>query len=150
MPKSQSEQRRDMVAVDDLGRPWLMAVELKTGDPTGHIFPCRGEKAWEGFSDDEIPPQQYLTVPKDQWGQSAWGKLDTDWARWRDDIKRATDAWRRRFHEIGQKVYKNAFQPQEMKQDEYLLDLVGPMPKPSLEDLDRMIAKRKKPAKVAA
>lgn len=140
MPRSQAEQRRDMVATDDLGRPWLMAIETKTGDPTGHIFPCRGEKQWEGFTDEQIPPQQYLAVPKDQWGQPAWGRLKTDWRRWRDDVKRASDAWRDNLWRMGQKVYQNKFDPKTARDDEYLMTLAGPEPKPALADLDKWIA----------
>lgn len=153
MPRSQAEQRRDMVAVDDLGRPWLMAIELKTGDPTGHIFPCRGEKEWRPFSDHQIPPQQYLGVPKDQWGQPAWGRLQIDWDRWRDDVDRAFKAWRDNLWRMGQKVYQNKFDPKTAEDDEYLMALAGPKPMPALEDLDKWAAERKqrtKPAKVAA
>ncbi len=143
--KSQAEQRRDMVATDDLGRPWLMAIEIKTGDPTGHIFPCRGEAPWAGVSDDQIPPQQYLIVPKDQWGQPAWGRLVIDFARWRDDIQRATEAWKQQLWRLGQKVYQNKFNPETAEDDEYLMTLVGPKPKPSVADLDRWIAAKKLP-----
>lgn len=148
---SQAQQRRDMVAMDDLGRPWLLAIELKTGDPTGHIFPCRGEPQWQGYTDEEVPPQQYLTVPKDQWGQPAWGRLEVDLPRWREDVRRATDAWRRHYHELGQKAYKNAYNPETHKDDEYLHDLCGPKPSPSLEAIDKMIARKaKKRTPVAA
>jgi hypothetical protein len=143
MPKSQYDQRRDIVATDELGRPWLVATELKTGDPTGHIYPCRGEAEWKGFSDEEIPPQQYLRVPKNKWGQTQSDRLEIDFDRWRDDVSKANDAWRRLFHQIGQKVYKNAFNPEMHKTDEYLLDLTGPKPSPSVEAIDKMIAARK-------
>lgn len=149
MPRSQAEQRRDMVVTDDLGRPWLLAIELKTGDPTGHIFPCRGEPQWKGVTTEEIPPQQYLHVPKDQWGQPAWGRLAIDWDRWREETQRATEAHKQQLWRIGQKVYQTKFDPTTAREDEYLMTLVGPEPKPSLEAIDRMIAQAKAPKKAA-
>src|SRR3990167_1077938 len=147
MPKSQAEQRRDMVALDQWGRPWLLAIETKTGDPTGQILPCRGEPQWRGVKDDDIPPQQYLQVPKDQWGQPAWGRLEVDFARWRDDVQRATEAWKTNLWRLGQKVYQSKFDPQAAADDEYLMTLAGPKPKPSLEELDKLIAQTKRAGK---
>jgi len=137
-----------MVATDDLGRPWLIAIETKTGDPTGQILPCRGEPQWKGVTDDQIPPQSYLSVPKDQWGQPAWGRLEIAWERWRDDIARATDAWRTNLWRLGQKVYQAKFDPKTAEDDEYLMTLAGPKPVPALKDLDRWAAARKRPVAV--
>ena len=92
MPKSQAAQRRDIVATDELGRPWLVATEMKTGDPTGHLYPCRGEVEWKGYSDEDIPPQQYLRVPKNKWGQAQPDRIEIDFERWRDDVSKANDA----------------------------------------------------------
>lgn len=146
MPKSQQEQRRDMVATDDLGRPWLMAIELKTGDPTGQILPCRNEPQWKGVTAEQIPPQQYLSVPKDQWGQSAWGKLEIDWKRWRTDVDRALKAWQANLWRLGQKVYQSKFDPKTAEQDEYLMTLAGPKPVPALTDMDKWAALRSRKA----
>lgn len=150
MAKSQADQRRDMVATDEWGRPWLLAVETKTGDPTGHIFPCRGEPQWAGVTDAEIPPQQYLSVPKDQWGQPAWGRLTTDYARWRDDVDRATTAWRDNLWRLGQKVYQAKFDPKTAEEDEYLMTLAGPKPSPTVKQIDSWIGKRPKLQKQVA
>jgi hypothetical protein len=133
-----------MVAMDDLGRPWLMAIELKTGDPTGHILPCRGEPQWRGVTDDQIPPQQYLGVPKDQWGQPAWGRLEIDWDHWRDDVDRALKAWQANLWRLGQKVYQSKFDPKTAEEDDYLMTLAGAKPVPALADLDKWAKARKR------
>jgi hypothetical protein len=120
-----------------------MAIETKTGDPTGQIYPCRGESQWTGVKDDEIPPQHYLSVPKDQWGQPAWGRLHIELDRWRDDVKGALESWKQNLWRVGQKVYQSKFDPKTAEEDEYLMTLVGPKPKPSLEQLDALLAERK-------
>src|SRR3990167_1300738 len=114
--RSQADQRRDMVSTDQFGRPWLLTIELKTGDPTGLISPA-------GWDDPLGTPQKHLKVPRDQYGQATWGRLEVDFPAWIREIEVAARAWRDELWKIGAHMYKNKFNTKTADQDEYLLTL---------------------------
>ena len=133
MPSTQAAYRRDMTAKDELGRPWSLSIELKTGDPTGQILPA-------GWIDTMATPMKYLRVPKDEYGQPVWGRIELDLAQWRRDIEVAEREWRKQLWRCGEKAYVNKFNPKTAENDEYLMTLAGPRPKPTVAELDALIA----------
>jgi len=128
--KSQADMRRDQIYEDQFGRPWLVAIELRTGDPTGYIAPA-------GWTDELRIPQQYLRVPRDKYGQPKMGRLQIAFDEWRLEVERANQEWKTHFFRIGNKVYGMKFDPHTAESDEYLMALAGPKPHPTLEMLDR-------------
>lgn len=138
--RTQAEYRRDQIAKDNFGRPWLLTFELRTGDPTGQILPAKGEPEWQDSLSQVVPPMQYLRVPRDEYGQPVWGRIEIDLARWKHDIEVAEQEWKRQLWRIGQQAYKNKFDPQAAFEDEYLLTLVGPRPSPTVDEINVLIA----------
>lgn len=126
--KTQADQRRDIVATDQHGRPWLMAIELATGGTTGQIDAA-------GWSDPLRTPQKYLHVPKNTYGTQQWGTIAVDWTAWMRDIAEYAEAWQLRLWEVGREMNKVNFNPKEAETDPYLLKLTGPRPWPSVEAL---------------
>lgn len=86
--RNQSEQRSQVVALDQFGRPWLVTIDRDSGDPSGPILPCRAEPQWAGVADADIPPHVYV-------GHSD-GRVTLDLKRWAEDRrKRALSEWQR-------------------------------------------------------
>ncbi len=128
--RSQADQRRDQVYEDQFGRPWLVAIELATGDPTSHIAPA-------GWTDTLNVPQQFLRVPRDKYGQPKMGRLEIAFSEWRLEVERANTDWKTQLYKIGNKVYGMKFDPTTAAGDDYLMALVGPRPRPTVEELDQ-------------
>lgn len=123
-PKTQADQRRDIIAVDQHGRPWLVCVELATGDPTGAIDTA-------GWSDPLRNTSKYVIVPKNAYGTQQWGTVQVDWPRWIREQEGYEQAYRTRFIEVGREMNKGTFDPEKWEQNPYLTELVGPRPWPS-------------------
>ncbi len=124
--KSQADKRRDVVAEDQFGRPWIYSMDLENGGPTGLIKPA-------GWTDPLRTPTKYLSVPRNKWGHADLGKMVLDVARWEKDQSEALRGWTRSFWEIGKNEYQSRFDPNDpaTMKDPYLLNLVGNKPWPS-------------------
>jgi hypothetical protein len=127
--KTQADFRRPIVSKDQFGRPWLMQIELATGDPTGGVIAS-------GWTDPLRTPLQFIEVPKDEFGQPLWGKCKINIFAWMTAIRNANDEWHKRLNECGVHQYKNKFDPSKAHEDAYLLELAGPRPWPSVECLE--------------
>ena len=129
MPQArfQSQTRVPTNLIDQHGREYLVSIDLKTGDPTGGIDRC-------GFSDPLKTPNKYLVVPR-KGGRPQYGKLNVAFDRWIQDQTQAQLEWVRRLWEVGRQHYKNKFDAKIAEQDDYLLDLAGPKPFPTVEVL---------------
>ena len=129
--KSQKDYRRSVIAMDQFGRPWLMQIELATGDPTGGIISA-------GWTDPLRTPLKFIRVPKDEFGQPHWGRCIVDVAAWMREVKAGSSEWLKNLYAAGTMQYKNKFNPATAEKDGYLLELAGPKPWPSLECLEAL------------
>lgn len=128
--KSQRDYRRSVTATDQFGRPWLMQLEIATGDPTGGVIP--------GFTDPLRTPLEFIKVPKDDYDQPKWGQCFINLHGWMTAIRNAETEWRARLYEVGTHAYKNKFDPAQAENDGYLLELAGPKPWPSVQCLEAL------------
>jgi hypothetical protein len=118
-----------MVSDDQWDRPWLITIELATGDPTGVIHAA-------GWDDPLRTPQKYIGVPKNKWGQTDWGRCRIEIEQWIRDVRRDITEWRRNVLQIAQTQYKGQVGPNEAFKHPYVLELAGPEPFPSVELLE--------------
>jgi hypothetical protein len=119
-----------MNAVDQWDRPWLLSIELATGDPTGLILPA-------GWDDPLRTPQEYITVPKNRFNQPSWGRVHVDYPPWIRKVAQDQKDWRMQFLNTAQQQFKGKFKTDEIWDDPYIQELVGPKPYPSVELLER-------------
>lgn len=73
--------RAQRIASDEHGRPWLVTVDVESGDASGPLMPCCSEPQWQNVS--VIPPQQYVTYVD--------GTIRTDVERWKQDLRRVIE-----------------------------------------------------------
>jgi hypothetical protein len=129
--KTQADYRKRIMAKDQFGRPWLMQIEIATGDPTGGIISA-------GWTDPLRTPLKYIEVPKDEFGQPLWGRCKINIAAWMRETKNGDAEWMRRLNEVGVHQYKNRFNPDKAQEDGFLTELAGPRPWPSVECLEAL------------
>jgi|SRR3990167_810641 len=128
---NQADWRRDRNVRDEFGRLWLVAFEVGPGGQGGSNMPT-GQICPAGWEDPLGTPQEYLAIPKGEFGEPDRNRLIVvpGLKRWLD-AKRAQELeWRQRFTKVGQRTYKDAFNPKTHADDEVLLDLAGPRPTP--------------------
>jgi len=132
----QAGWRQDRNVKDQFGRLWLVAFETGPNRQGGSGMPT-GQIVAAGWSDPLGTPQQYIRVPKGEFGEYDKNRLVVDLVRWMRDQKEHEREWRQRFRQAGVKQYKSAFDPKEHAKDELLLDIVGPKPWPASDAIDR-------------
>src|SRR3990167_4659401 len=122
--------RRDRNVKDEFGRLWLVSFETTpTGGgsnmPTGQITPA-------GWADPLGMPQEYLAIPKGEFGEWDRNRITVipGMVRWLEQQRAAELVWRQELRKEGVKRYKEAFDPVKANEDEVLLDVVGPRPWP--------------------
>jgi hypothetical protein len=129
-PHTQADERRPMNPRDQFGRKWAMTIELKTGEPTGGVYPA-------GWADPLRTPMQHVRMTRNEDGQVEMGKVRVAFAEWRTEIEKAEQEWYVELHKNALHVYK-AVDPSDvakLDQDKFLIDLTGPKPWPSSEVL---------------
>ena len=117
--------RRTSTLQDQFGREYSVTIEISTGDPCGLI-------ALKGWGDPLRTPMKYLKIPREEDGSPLHGRIDVNLAQWIKDQTQSQLEWVRRLWEVGRHHYKNAFDAKTAEQDEYLLDLAGPKPFPTV------------------
>ena len=127
-PKTQAQQRRNVVARDRFGRVWSFSIEVKTGDPTGLI-------GTGGWADPLRTPQRYMRVPKTEFGMPNYGTVDVDDERWITDQAHYTDQWESQFLEIAANKFPGGFDVTTVWDNPWIKKLAGPKPFPSVECL---------------
>lgn len=128
-PKTQSSRRRDITAKDQFGRPWSGSIDVDAGDFTGIILAA-------GWSDPLRTPQHLIRMPKNEFGQLTYGRVEIDFDRWIRDQKKSNAEWMRTFYSVGKQLYAARFDPHEHANDAYLLEQTGPRPRPTVECLE--------------
>jgi len=127
--RTQADQRKDLNAKDQFGRLWLLTIEIATGDPCGQIDSA-------GWEDPLRTPLKYKIVPKNEFGQQAFGSLFIDFDRWIRDQEGHLKQWTDRVYEIATVKFPSGFDHKTILDDPYIATrLTGPRPWPSLEVL---------------
>jgi hypothetical protein len=132
---NQKDWRDDINVRDQYGRLWLVALEKHPDGggshmPTGQITPA-------GWQDPLHTPQEYISVPKGEFGQYDRNKLIVDLKRWVTYQQRKVQEWRSEAIRKGRRLYKNAFTPSMIEDDEVLREEVGPAPWPAVAAIQR-------------
>jgi hypothetical protein len=125
-PKTQAQQRRDLILADQFNRKWLVCVEIGTGDPTGAITRVGG------WLDPLQTPQQFLTVPHDDVTMGQW-KVLVDFPAWIEQQEHGEVEWYVELRKQEREAYKR-LDPSEVanaENDAYLRERTGPKPWPS-------------------
>lgn len=137
---NQAAWRRDRNIKDEFGRLWLVAFEVGPNGQGGSGYPA-GLIDRAGWDDPLAMPQEYLAIPKGEFGEPDKNKLSVipGMRRWLDVQKAAELEWRQRFRKVGQKQYKDAFDPKLHETDEVLMDITGPKPWPGSEAITRAL-----------
>jgi len=127
-PKTQAQQRRNIVARDRFGRIWSFSIETKTGDPTGLIGTA-------GWADPLRTPQKYMRVPKTEFGMPNYGTIDVNDELWAKDQAYYTDQWETQFLENAANKFPGGFDVNTVWDNPWIKKLTGPKPFPSVECL---------------
>lgn len=125
-PKTQNDQRRSLVLVDQFNRRWFVTVEIATGDPTGSITKVGGWK------DPLKTPQQYVTVPHGDTLMGQW-RVMIDFPNWIDQQEREETEWALRARRAYMAIYRklDADDLPHLENDVMVRDAVGRKPWPS-------------------
>jgi hypothetical protein len=113
--KSQADQRRAQVMRDQHGREWSGSIEIKSGYPSGVVFPQFAVPRHE-----LVPPQKYLKYPENQ-----PGRVVIDYADWIKDLDDALVSYETRKIQFANAIPGGAQSPQ-------LPQLMGPKPMSSV------------------
>lgn len=133
---NQADWRRDRNIRDQWGRLWLVAFETGPGGVGGSQMPT-GQISEAGWSDPLKTPQEYLTIPKGEFGEPDRNKLAIIYGPWLKKIQDAERDWKKRLIEIGRKMYKTAFNLKTAEEDEVLMSEAGPKPWPPSQAIVR-------------
>lgn len=97
----QPDQRRDDWFEDQHGRVWYATVEIKTGHPTGGLYPADG---WIAPTTPEwckgrlIPDQKYLLITR---VAGRVEKVKVDYDQWITDYLQRMDEWRAELRDMA-------------------------------------------------
>src|SRR5437660_2838156 len=129
---SQAEQRRAITPRDQFGRKWGMHIEIATGDPTGGVYPA-------GWQDPLRTPMHRIKMVTNEDGQRELGRCTVDFPTWLAEIEQGEHDWYQQLHVNARDVYKRLDPSDiaELEHDKFLIDLTGPKPWPSSDNLKK-------------
>lgn len=121
----QRNQRIDMTAEDQFGRPWALIVEKETQEPT-----CKPTPA--GWTDHLQTPSKYVKIPKGRHGQRKLGEVFVDFPTWIDEQKQAEQAYDDLKWKVAELKFPNNLpKPEELDTHPIIVNTVGVAPWPS-------------------
>lgn len=130
--KSQADKRRSFTPMDQFLRPWSVTIEIESGDWTGLVSSA-------GWEDPLRTPQNFIRPAKNEFGFVEFSRVEIDIPAWVRFQANSMNDWVRNFWKVGKELYKDRFDPNEMRDDAYLLEQAGPKPWPSVEAIEVLL-----------
>ena len=121
--RSQADGRRNQVIMDQYGRNYTVAMDIKIDEPTGAII----ETGWD---DPLRTPRHLFRLKRDTYGRPMF---EVRLVQWLDEQRQADSEWKRRY------AFFKRHMPRTASEGE-MLEEAGPSPWPTVKALEQALA----------